>query len=192
MAQSALSAALVALLDGQPNATPGADPRYAVHGAPLGTKSKDVLLGTRLNELAVLQTSAGAGEVGITDAGGYFALTHVEGALQELGIAQETNVIADPGDAAAIPVTASGICAMTSGGAETRTLADPSFLGQVLTLCMDTDGGDIVITAATGVNQAGNTSLTFADAGDHLELKAISEGGALIWRIVANDGVALA
>lgn len=99
--------------------------------------------------------------------------------------------ITDPGDAGAIPVTDTGYCPLVSAGAETRTLADPSFAGQRLTLGFDTDGGDCVVTAATAVNQTGNNTLTFADAGDHLELVAITIAGSLVWRVVANDGVAL-
>jgi len=99
----------------------------------------------------------------------------------------------DPGDAGAVVFSGpETFVALVSGGAETRTLADPEYLGQRLSLCMDTDAGDIVITAASGVNQAGNTSLTFADAGDHLALEAITVAGAPKWRILANDGVALA
>lgn len=116
----------------------------------------------------------------------------VEGAFSFAERFMPINPISDPGDAAAIPVLLSGYCYLTSGGAETRTLADPQFDGQVLNLSMDVDGGDIVITAASNVSQAASTSLTFADAGDHLYLVAIQVGGALKWRIMANDGVALA
>jgi len=102
------------------------------------------------------------------------------------------DIITDPGDAGAIPVVTSGSVGLVSAGAETRTLAIPTFAGQMLSLGMTTDGGDIVITAAVGVNQTGNTSLTFADAGDHLLLMGVYEAAALVWRIVANDGIALA
>src|ERR1041385_1100637 len=79
-------------------------------------------------------------------------------------------LVLDPGDAGAIPVSQSGICNLTSAGAETRTLAVPGFAGQRLTLCMDTDGGDIVVTAAQAFNQAGNTTITFDTAGDVVDL----------------------
>lgn len=99
--------------------------------------------------------------------------------------------LADPGDAGAIPVTQSASVALTTAGAETRTLAIPIFIGQRLNICLDTDGGDAVVTVAQPVNQAGNNTLTFADAGDHISLEAITVGGALRWRVLANDGVAL-
>ena len=101
------------------------------------------------------------------------------------------NTIADPGDAGAIPVTASGTCPLVTAGAETRTLAIPTQVGRMLSLAFKTDGGNCVITVASPVNQANNNTLTFADAGDQLLLVAIDEGAALAWRIVCNDGVAL-
>jgi hypothetical protein len=99
--------------------------------------------------------------------------------------------VADPGDAGAIPVTQSASVAITTAGAETRTLAIPTFIGQRLSICLDTDGGDCVITVASAVNQTGNNTLTGADAGDHISLEAITVGGTLAWRVLANDGWAL-
>ena len=104
----------------------------------------------------------------------------------------QPSVLTDPGDAGAIPVTEGwAICSLVTGGAETRTLADPQRAGQRMTLGFKTDGGDCVITAASPVNQAGNTVMTFADVGDILELVAIEDGSDIEWRIVGNDGVAL-
>ena len=102
------------------------------------------------------------------------------------------NVITDPGDAGAIPVTSSGTCALgTPGGAQTRTVAIPTFAGQLLGLSFDVDGGDCVVTFAQAINQASNTVATAADTGDHLLLQGVTIGGALRWRVVANDGWAL-
>jgi len=104
------------------------------------------------------------------------------------------NAIADPGDAEAIPLTASGTVAIvtTEAGGETRSLAAPSFVGQELLLYMKTDGGDAVITCATGVNQTGNNTITMNDAGDTLRLVAIEVGSNKRWRVVVNDGCTLA
>ncbi len=105
--------------------------------------------------------------------------------------------ITDPGDAGAIPVVPvtqmSAYVALTSGGAgETRTLAIPAGLGQRLQLFVDTDGGgDIVITVASAVDQAGSTIITMGDAGDFIELVSMSVGGTNAWRIAANIGCAL-
>ena len=101
--------------------------------------------------------------------------------------------IADPGDGNAIPVTDSGYVNLVTGGAgETRTLAVPTFEGQLLQMNFQTDGGgDCVITTATAMNQTGNNTLTFADAGDHQILQGAILTAALVWREVANDGVGL-
>jgi predicted RecA/RadA family phage recombinase len=110
---------------------------------------------------------------------------------EALGTTTLENSIPDPGDAGAIPVVESGSVSLVSAGGETRTLAAPTYAGQQLSLGFKTDLGDVVVTASAGVNQTGNNTLTFADAGDHLQLTGIELGAALVWRIVANDGVAL-
>lgn len=102
-----------------------------------------------------------------------------------------SNVIADPGDAGAIPVTQSGSVAIVTAGSETRTLAIPTFIGQTLALFIDTDGGTAVITVAQPINQTGNNTITMADVRDYIKLEAISVGGALRWQVTANDGAAL-
>jgi len=102
-----------------------------------------------------------------------------------------TAVIADPGDAGAIPVTASGHVDLVTAGAETRTLAAPSFLGQQLLVSLKTDGGDCVITCATTVNQAGNNTITLDDAGDAILLVAKANGANVRWSVVSNDGCTL-
>lgn len=101
-------------------------------------------------------------------------------------------VIADPGTGAAIPVTTSGVCMITTAAAETNTLAIPTFVGQRLAIICDTYAvGNRVITSAQAINQAGNTIMTFGAAADMIELTAMKVGGALRWRVTANDGVAL-
>ncbi len=100
-------------------------------------------------------------------------------------------VVADPGNAGAIAVTANGVCALTSAGAETRTLAIPAFAGQQLAIICDTYVGNIVITSAQAINQAGNNTMTFGVVNDSIFLVAMTIGGALRWRVVGNDGVEL-
>jgi len=99
--------------------------------------------------------------------------------------------ITDPGASGAIPVTHSGACNMTSAGAETRTIAAPTFDGQRVVLNMDVDGGDITLTVASAANQAGNNTLTFGAIDDCCELVARRTAGVLKWCIGFNDGVAL-
>lgn len=109
------------------------------------------------------------------------------------GVAKlKLQTIADPGTGVAIPVTNSGSVAITTAAAETNTLADPAYMGQTLSLFCDTYAvGDRVVTAASRINQTGNTIMTFGAAGDYIKLEAITIGGALKWQVVANDGVAL-
>lgn len=96
--------------------------------------------------------------------------------------------IADPGNGGAIPVTNSGHVQIVTAGAETRTLAAPTFVGQELLLCMKTDGGDCVITCATTFNATGNNTITMNDAGDNIRLQAIQVGSNIRWRTVVNEG----
>lgn len=103
-----------------------------------------------------------------------------------------TDVIADPGTGQAIPVTQNGYVPIVTAGAETNTLAIPTFRGQRLTLTCDTHvGGDRVVTSAQRINQAGNTVMTFNTAADTIELVAITVAGALRWQVVFNEGVTL-
>ena len=103
-----------------------------------------------------------------------------------------SNAIDDVDTGQAIPVTASGyVPLVTVGGAETRTLAAPTFIGQELLLYLKTDGGDCVVTCATTVNQAGNNTITFAAAGDAIRLIGVESGANKRWRIASVDGAAL-
>ncbi len=137
---------------------------------------------------AVLSTTAGT--VSIADAGAFTAAATVEAALQEL-YPKAPVAISDPGAAGAIPVTRSGSVAITTAGAETRTIAIPAVAGITLDVSLDVDGGDVTITVAAAINQTGNNTIVMADAGDHLRLTAVQVAGALVWRLVANDGGAL-
>jgi len=92
----------------------------------------------------------------------------------------------------AIPVTGSGSLAITQNGAETNTLAIPTFRGQTLSIFVDTDtSGARVITSSQRINHAGNTIITLSGAGDFIKLEAITIAGALRWQVVANDGAVL-
>lgn len=102
-----------------------------------------------------------------------------------------TLLIADPGNAAAIPVATSGYVPIVTTAAETRTIAAPTFIGQQLSLNFQTDGGDAVVTVATTINQVGNNTITFADAGDVVVLLAKQNGANIRWSVLLNDGAAL-
>lgn len=71
---------------------------------------------------------------------------------------QVTAALIDPGNAGAIPVTRSGHVPLVTTGAQTRTIAAPTFTGQELLLFLKTDGGDCVVTVPTGINQNGNNT----------------------------------
>ena len=107
---------------------------------------------------------------------------------------QEDNIIADPGTGVLIPVSKSGQVGLVIGsaGAETNTLAVPTFLGQQMTLVAYSVGtGTRVVTASARINIAANTTMTFAAAGDAIVLKAVNIGGNLRWAVIANDNVTL-
>jgi hypothetical protein len=132
-----------------------------------------------------------ASAISIADAGGFTAQTTVEAALQEI-YPKAPVAITDPGDGGAIPVTKSGTVAITTTGVDdTRTLAIPALAGIELGISLDVDAGDAVITAAAAINQTGNNTITMGDAGDFIMLKAVHKAGALVWRVVVNDGCAL-
>lgn len=102
----------------------------------------------------------------------------------KLGTQGAQGVIADPGDAGAIPVTGSGTCLLTTGASgETRTLAIPTFVGQRLVIAHDVDGGGAaVVTVASEMNETGNNTMSFDDPGEAIELIAVRVSGALAWR----------
>lgn len=101
--------------------------------------------------------------------------------------------IPDPGAGGSISAGSRIVtyCGLTTAAAEARSLLDPTSPGQQLTLAFNTDAGDCTVTAASAINQTGNTIMTLADAGDVIQLVAIKEGSSLEWRVIGNDGVAL-
>lgn len=108
------------------------------------------------------------------------------------------HTLPDPGDAATIRVDRDlAVLHLVSGSdAETRTLADPKRAGNRLTLFMVTDGGgDITITASSPINQAGDTSLVFADVHDMVDLVSVKDvvksgdtAAAYRWAIAGEAG----
>lgn len=97
----------------------------------------------------------------------------------------------DPGNGGVISVQKFGQLfemVSTESGGETRTLLAPTRPGMQCVLRQKTDGGDIVVTAAEGLNVAGNTAATFADVGDQLVLVAVSATTGYRWEILVNTG----
>ncbi len=102
-----------------------------------------------------------------------------------------SRAIADPGNGNAIPVTASGYVALVTGGAETRTLAAPTFVGQEIVLYMKTNGGNCTVTCTTTINETGNNTIIFANTGEAVRLFAVEEGATIRWRMAVADGAGL-
>ena len=101
-------------------------------------------------------------------------------------------IIPAPGDGGTIDVSRSGYLELTTSGAETRTLPDPTFRGQLLELNFIADGGDCVVTSSSPVNQTANNTITFADVGDHQRLVgAWNATDGWEWKEIVNDGAAL-
>lgn len=104
----------------------------------------------------------------------------------------EPPIIRDPGNGGAIDVSRPGLCEITTTGAETRTIADPTFRGQQIDLNMVVDGGDCVITSASPINQTGNTTITLNDVGDFVRLVGkYNATDGWEWEVIVNDGASL-
>lgn len=110
------------------------------------------------------------------------------------GLNMLNNTTADPGHNTAIPVTKSTAIILTIGssGAETNTLAAPTYAGQMLYLCADTVGtGTRVVTCSTRVNKTGNNTITFNAVDDSILLLGVNVGGNLRWRVIYNNSAGL-
>ncbi len=126
---------------------------------------------------------------------GFSALVTAEATARVAGdLTSDFNDLGAAADAAALAPTTSGGYTITTAGAETNTLADPAFIGQIVSfLCIVYAAGDRVITAASAINQAGNTIMTFGAVDDFIQLIGVDTDGAgsLEWRVMSNDGAAL-
>ena len=126
------------------------------------------------------------------DQGG-LASTNVQTSLAELAKYVPLS-LADPGTGAAIGVTRSATVNLTIGssGAETNTLAIPTFLGQTMVINADTVGtGTRAVTSASAINVAGNTHMTFSAVKQCVCLRAVTLAGTLRWEVTSNDGATL-
>jgi hypothetical protein len=103
--------------------------------------------------------------------------------------------IDDPGSAGTIFTDRSlSVVNLVTGTGETRTLADPDYNGQILTLNMMTDAGDAVVTTSTAYDENGSTAITFANEGEFVKFISIPDpatSGSFVWRVTSYDGVML-
>ena len=144
--------------------------------------------------------------VTLNDAGDYVILRAIEiGSNLRWRIVQEEgalfsnaigvgNIIADPGDAAAIPVIYKHVSiGLTVAGVETNTLAIPTMVGQTMTLWADAvSSNERTITVAAAINVANNTTIEFDAVSIAIKLEAVTVAGALVWQVGWNDGATLA
>jgi len=82
--------------------------------------------------------------------------------------------------AGAVPITARSVD-LTSTSTDAWTLADGA-VGQLLNVTMVVDGGTAVLTPANGL---GYSTITFADAGDSVQLEFKSGG----WAVIGQGGL---
>ena len=76
----------------------------------------------------------------------------------------------------------------TTAAAETATLA-AGYTGQIKTIMMAVDGGDMVVTVTNaGWKSSGTGSITFNDIGDAVTLQYINTK----WYCIGNNGTAFA
>lgn len=100
-------------------------------------------------------------------------------------------ILKDPGDAGTITPTMWGqICSVVTTAAQTRTLAQPTKPGVLVTVVLDTDAGDLTLTVTGGYNNAVDTAITLADAGDFVQFLSVEVGTSYLWRIVGQEGAA--
>jgi len=97
--------------------------------------------------------------------------------------------VADPGNGKQIilPEHHHAVCALTSAGAETRTIAVPRFHGQRCTLSCETHAGNIVVNVAGDGNTQGHDEITFTAIGQAVDMVGVKRSGALRWRAAVAD-----
>ena len=99
----------------------------------------------------------------------------------------------DPGNAGTIAPTMWGqTFPIVTGTTETRTLARPDKAGILVSVTLDADGGDLTLTVTGGYNSAGDTSITFGDAGDMVAFLSVKTGLTYQWTVIAQEGTNIA
>ena len=98
----------------------------------------------------------------------------------------------DPGSAGSIVVDRSPlVVGLVSAGAEARTLPRPTKVGLSCFIWMKTDGGDITLTVTGGYNEDGDTTFTFDDPGEFIELRSGYDGTNYYWRKTSDHATAI-
>ena len=116
-------------------------------------------------DIAILSGSDGVKIAQVTNTAGVITLSSVavSGAAQSISGPGAVDVVSE-------------VTEITTTGADAFTLADGA-IGQKKTIVLIVDGGNAVLTPA---NALGYTTITFADAGDSVQLEFRTGGWALI------------
>lgn len=161
---------------------------WKVDGDPVeGTEGTGAVTTTKSNNI-FLGYSVGAAGVAVAEV----AVELFPGAAPSVTVrSQMDNKITDPGPAGAIPVKAGGYVALETAAAETRTLADPSFVGQELLIFGDDIDTSCTITVATAFDDTPYNTIAVTAKGEGIKLIAVSIDGDPVWRVAASFGVLL-
>jgi len=108
--------------------------------------------------------------------------------LDPMYLPSTQNLGTGTGALGAINLTTTATYFATSGGAATATLA-AGYNGQIKTIMMAADGGDMVVTVTNaGWKSSGTGTITFNDIGDAVTLQYINSK----WYCIGNNGTAFA
>lgn len=104
--------------------------------------------------------------------------------LDPMYLPSTQNLGTGTGSLGAINLTTTATYFATSGGAATATLA-AGYNGQIKTIMMAADGGDMVVTVTNaGWKSSGTGTITFNDIGDSVTLQYINSK----WYAIGNNG----
>ncbi len=97
--------------------------------------------------------------------------------------------LADPGNGGTITATAQdSIVRLIGGAGETRTIADPTILGQRLTLYSEVVAPTVTVTATSAIDASSNDLVRFTAPGQTVWFVAVSKiGGGLRWQYMGSD-----
>jgi len=97
--------------------------------------------------------------------------------------------VKDPGNGNAIPIPDHHhmVCALGTGGAETRDLGAPAFFGQRCSLSLTVDGGNCTVTVTSTMNETGNNTIIFENVGEAVDMVGTVQSGVLVWRGTVAD-----
>lgn len=95
--------------------------------------------------------------------------------------------IPDPGSGGTITVEKSPcLVNLVTTGAQTRTLARPTRAGAEVILHAKTIVTSCTITPTGGLNEYGDTTIVFSNAGEFAVLKSFYDGSSYFWRVVTS------